>query len=139
MGSGEHALSYLARYVFRVAISNSRIVSFTHGLVTFRYRHTETKLHKTCRLSAEEFLRRFLQHVLPKRFLKVRYYGLLAPRNRKLLEQARLLAARHPSLASSRASAAPASSDPRDPRRLCPKCHGPMQLIGPLAPTARAP
>ncbi len=84
VGDGASALKYLAPYVFRVAISNQRIVKMSSTHVTFRYRSTKTGKTKTCPLSTEEFIRRFLQHVLPKGFVKVRYYGFLSPglRNR---------------------------------------------------------
>jgi len=79
VGDGGSALKYLAPYIFRVAISNNRIVKMSSSHVTFRYRSTKTGKTKTCPLSAEEFIRRFLQHVLPKGFVKVRYYGLFSP------------------------------------------------------------
>lgn len=63
---------------FRVAISNSRILKLADDQVTFRYRTSDTGKLRTCTLPAEEFIRRFLQHVLPKGFVKVRYYGFLA-------------------------------------------------------------
>jgi len=78
VGDGTKALKYLAPYIFRVAISNNRILDMEDGKVTFRYRVTDTGKLKTCSLPAEEFIRRFLQHVLPKGFVKVRYYGFLA-------------------------------------------------------------
>ena len=78
VGDGTKALKYLAPYIFRVAISNNRILGMEDGRVTFRYRVTDTGKLKTCSLPAEEFIRRFLQHVLPKGFVKVRYYGFLA-------------------------------------------------------------
>jgi hypothetical protein len=78
VGNGLRALKYLAPYIFRVAISNRRIVKLVDGKVTFRYRTTDTGKLRTCTLPAEEFIRRFLQHVLPKGFVKVRYYGFLA-------------------------------------------------------------
>ena len=61
-----------------MAISNNRILKVAEGKVTFRYRTTDTGKLKTCTLPAEEFIRRFLQHVLPKGFVKVRYYGFLS-------------------------------------------------------------
>ena len=64
VGDGTKALKYLAPYIFRVAISNHRILDMKDGKVTFRYRATETGKLKTCSLPAEEFIRRFLQHVL---------------------------------------------------------------------------
>lgn len=75
-------LKYLARYTHRVAISNSRLLASTsEGTVTFRYKdYADASRHKTMTLSAEEFLRRFVQHVLPKGFFKIRHYGLLANR-----------------------------------------------------------
>ena len=69
-------MKYLAPYIFRVAISNNRIVKLADQQVTFRYQATDTGKIKTCALSVEEFIRRFLQHILPKGFVKVRYHGL---------------------------------------------------------------
>jgi hypothetical protein len=83
-GGPAQVLKYLARYTHRVAISNHRLVDVQDGRVTFRYKdyasHNEQKL---LTLSAEEFLRRFVQHVLPKGFVKIRHYGLLANRYRE--------------------------------------------------------
>jgi hypothetical protein len=78
VGNGLTALKYLAPYIFRVAISNSRIVQLENDQVTFRYRASDTGQARLCTLDAEEFIRRFLQHVLPKGFVKVRYYGFLS-------------------------------------------------------------
>ena len=78
-GNGLSALKYLAPYIFRVAISNNSIVKITNQQVTFRYKATDTGKIKTCKLSVEEFIRRFLQHVLPRGFVKVRYYGFFSP------------------------------------------------------------
>jgi len=78
VGRGWRALKYLAPYIFRVAISNSRILKLADGKVTFRYRTTDTGTLRTCTLQAQEFIRRFLQHVLPRGFVKVRYYGFLS-------------------------------------------------------------
>jgi hypothetical protein len=91
VGSGEAAFKYLAPYIFRVAISNRRILSLEDGQVTFSYKVSATDQLKFSTLSAQEFIRRFLQHVLPDGFVKVRYYGLLSASNRHLLDQARLL------------------------------------------------
>lgn len=79
VGNGQTALKYLAPYIFRVAISNNRIMKLADGRVTFRYRASETGQTKFSTLSAQEFIRRFLQHVLPKGFVKVRYYGFFGP------------------------------------------------------------
>jgi hypothetical protein len=89
VGSGEAAFKYLAPYIFRVAISNNRILKLEDDKVTFKYKESATDRVRISTLTAEEFIRRFLQHVLPPRFVKVRYYGLLSPSNRHLLERAR--------------------------------------------------
>jgi len=85
VGRGDKALKYLAQYVFRIAISNNRIISLKNGSVTFKYKESKTKQWKVITLEAEEFIRRFLQHVLPSGFVKVRYFGLFASANRTLL------------------------------------------------------
>jgi len=88
-GSGERALEYLARYVFKVALVNSRLVGYESGRVTFRYRDHRTRGIKDTTLDVHEFIARFLQHVLPAGFTKVRSYGLFAPSNGKRLLRAR--------------------------------------------------
>jgi len=74
---GEGALKYLAPYVFRIGISNSRIVSVKDRAVTFKYRKQKSTRERTMTLDVMEFIRRFLQHVLPTGFMKVRYYGFM--------------------------------------------------------------
>ena len=74
-----------------MALSNNRILKLEHGHVTFKYKESATQQIRFCSLTAQEFLRRFLQHVLPDRFVKVRYYGLLSTSNRKLLAHSREL------------------------------------------------
>jgi hypothetical protein len=79
----EPVLKYLARYVSGVAISNQRLVSFVDGQVAFRWKnYRQGGQSKPMTLPVDEFLRRFLQHVLPAGFVRVRYYGLLANRHR---------------------------------------------------------
>jgi hypothetical protein len=83
-GGPKQVLKYLARYTHRVAISNSRLVDVADGRVTFRYKdYADKHRSKTMTVSADEFLRRFVQHVLPKGFVKIRHYGLLANRRRE--------------------------------------------------------
>ena len=82
---GREALKYLAQYVFRIAISNSRIISLKNGTVSFKYKDSDTNIWKILTLDTEEFIRRFLQHVLPSGFVKVRYFGLFASSNRDIL------------------------------------------------------
>lgn len=79
VGESQASLKYLAPYVFKVAISNHRIVKVEEQTVFFRYRKTHSNRWRTMALDAMEFMRRFLQHVLPTGFMKVRYYGFLNP------------------------------------------------------------
>lgn len=76
---GARSLRYLASYVFRTAISNHRILTADNEHVLFRYTDTRTGKHRTMSLSPFEFIRRFLQHVLPSGFMKIRYYGFMHP------------------------------------------------------------
>ena len=85
VGSGRQALKYLAPYIFRVAIGNRRIQKFENKQVTFRYKASDTGQERLCTLAAEEFIHRFLQHVLPKGFVKVRYFGFFSSGSRKRL------------------------------------------------------
>ena len=98
-GSPHHVLDYLGRYIHRVALSNDRIVSAHGREVTFRYR--DRKNHdrkKTMTLEAHEFIRRFLLHVIPKGFVRVRHSGVLANRSKSLLSKCRQLLDRNPVL-----------------------------------------
>jgi hypothetical protein len=79
VGDSSHSIEYLAPYVFRVAISNSRIVKVENDTVFFRYKKPHSNRWRTMALGAFEFIRRFLQHLLPKGFMKIRYYGFLNP------------------------------------------------------------
>lgn len=81
--SPEHVLEYLGRYTHRVAISNNRIVKFEDGSVTFKWRdYKDNNKQKLMTVTAEEFIRRFLMHILPSKFVKIRHYGILSNRNR---------------------------------------------------------
>lgn len=82
-GGPEQVLKYLSNYTHRVAISNNRIVKLEDGKVTFRWRdYRDGNKTKLMSLDASEFIRRFLLHILPKNFFKIRYYGILSSRNR---------------------------------------------------------
>ena len=90
-GEGEQAvLDYLARYVFRVAITNTRIVGLDDQAVTIRHKHRKSNRWRISRIPGQQFMRRFLQHVLPKGLHKVRYFGLWHPVRRKDAARARL-------------------------------------------------
>jgi hypothetical protein len=154
-GGPEQVLKYLARYTHRVAISNSRLLALTpsplgregrgEGKVTFRYKdYAEDSRQKTMTLDAVEFLRRFVQHVLPKGFTKIRHYGLLASRGRnaKLKESRRLLLLVN---AAALFACAPPARDATEinpaPLPHCPHCGGqrflrlalPQETIGSMS------
>src|SRR6266545_2790268 len=142
VGTGAAAFKYLAPYIFRVALSNNRLGSLVDGQVTFNYKESATAQSKSCTLAAEEFIRRFLQHLLPDRFVKVRYYGLLSPSHRQLLRQARqLLTAngKQPPPGNNRPSAIPNQQSTMRELLRCPHCGNPLTLLGPLKPRGRSP
>jgi hypothetical protein len=125
-GGPEYVLQYLGRYTHRVAISNHRLVSLADGQVTFRWRdsadHNQKKLMT---LSLDEFLRRFLLHLLPKGFVRIRHFGFLANCRRSTLLP----------LCFAALGTVPAPMEPEttahesDPLWRCPKCGGPMAVI----------
>ena len=126
----EAVLAYLSRYTHRVAICNSRLLSLDERGVTFRWKdyraHGRTR-HKTMTLTAEEFMRRFLLHVLPAGFHRLRHYGLFAnPTRKKNIEIARALL--HVPAPPVPTDPAPASSAPR-PTFVCRHCGAPMLII----------
>ena len=90
-GKGQNALRYLSRYVFRVAISNNRIKSIGYDAIKFTYKDRERKTWKTMKLKPMEFIRRFLQHVLPRGFMKIRHYGFLSPNSAFSIDRLREL------------------------------------------------
>jgi len=91
VGTGQNCLRYLSRYVFRVAISNNRIKSIENHVITFQYKDRQKKTWKTMSLDVMEFIRRFLQHVLPKGLMKIRHYGFLNPNSSLSIEKIREL------------------------------------------------
>jgi len=123
----EAVLAYLSRYTHRVAISNSRIIRFDQAGVTFRYkdyRRNGADRQQVMTLATDEFIRRFLLHVLPKGFHRIRHYGLLASSTRKAnIERARQLL----NVAPPPENAEP--EDPADFRPPCPCCGGRMVVI----------
>ena len=121
-GQGERGVvDYLARYVFRIAITPGRILAMDDQTVTFQYKDRKAERLRTCQLQGVEFVRRFLQHILPKGFHKVRYYGLWNPRHRPLAQQVRLmLNLEQPLPATTREPANPSPPTPFSP--VCPHC-----------------
>jgi hypothetical protein len=131
-GGPQYVLQYLGRYTHRVAISNHRLVSFVGGKVTFRWRDSaHNNEQKLLTFTVDEFLRRFLLHVLPKGFVRIRNFGFLANRRR-----ATLLPLCFHLLGSSQQTQQELSTanDPNNPR-LCPKCGAPMMVIERLTAT----
>jgi Putative transposase/Transposase zinc-binding domain len=122
-GGPEHVLHYLARYTHRVAISNHRLLNVTDHDVTFRWKdYAHHSKARAMTLTHEEFLRRFLQHVLPTGFPRVRYFGFLANRRRRLLLPLcrNLLKASPASVATITAAHS---------LHACPRCQAPMRII----------
>jgi hypothetical protein len=142
-GNGEQAvLDYLARYVFRVALTNARIVSLDDETVTIQYKERKTGRSRTCRLSGHEFMRRFLQHVLPRGFHKVRYFGLWHPAQRHNAARVRQMLQIQatpkfdapadflvPQVVPSGAEPAASTEPP-----ICPHCQGRLIFIRTLSP-----
>lgn len=147
VGNGETALKYLTPYLYRVALSNRRLVKMEDGKVTFRYKPRK-KPWRTMTLDAMTFLHRFLQHVLPKGFQKVRYRGFLHPSARKTLaalqEQLAEADSGSEQLPESLASTfgiavtnVSTEDDPLpEPPMCCPHCGGPLAYLSRLAPHA---
>ncbi len=127
-GGPEHALRYLGAYTHRVGISNSRLVALSEGNVSFRWRdsaHGNKK--RLMSLPVDEFLRRFLLHLLPRGFVRIRNFGFLANRQRATLLPLcfRLLkSATDPTTQAPRSQSLP----------KCPLCGGPMHVIERLTP-----
>ena len=123
-------LGYLARYVHRVALSDRRITDVSKTHVTFQYRDKERKSWLTMKLSGPEFLRRFLQHVLPRHFHKVRYFGFWSRSHRhKLRELRQTLMDAQPQQPPT-INTAPSTDQPETPRWLrCPHCQQPRQIL----------
>src|SRR4051812_49662713 len=122
----EAVLAYLSRYTHRVAISNRRLLGFDESGVTFRYkdyRRDDGQRQRVMTLATDEFIRRFLLHVLPRGFHRIRHYGLLAASSRKAsLARARELLATAPPDDET-------PDEPRDVRPVCPCCGGPMVIV----------
>jgi hypothetical protein len=124
-GGPEYVLQYLGRYTHRVAISNHRLVSFAEGKVTFRWRDSaHNNEQKLMTVSLDEFLRRFLLHLLPKGFVRIRNFGFLANRRRTTLLPLcfQLLGAAREARADQDASGA-------NHLWRCPRCGGPMVVV----------
>jgi hypothetical protein len=143
-GQGEQVLDYLGRYVFRIAITHSRLEQLADGQVTFRYRDNTTQQLRHCCLPAREFLQRFLQHVLPKGFAKVRHYGLASTACVERRKQARALLLKAIPVPKSRAPTPTISRQVSESARpsidRCPVCHlGHLRWVARLLPQQNRP
>jgi ribosomal protein L37AE/L43A len=119
VGNGKWTLRYLSRYVFRVAISNNRIISCHNGMVTFRWRKVESRRWRKTTIDAMEFIRRFLQHVLPTGLMKIRHYGFLGANAKVPIQRIReLICDLYEFLANLIQPPVPHESPPRK----CPSC-----------------
>jgi len=146
VGSGQTTLKYLARYVFKVAISDQRIVRFDDTQVWFRYRKVHSNRVRTMALPIFEFMHRFLQHVLPRGFMKVRYYGFVSPSFSMPLEELKARVELAQGFALRDSEIEPERITTTAPR-CCPHCGGrlryqrtilPPRVRSPIAPAAPA-
>jgi len=128
VGDGRMSLKYLATYVFRVAISDHRIISCDDGQVTFSYRRSGTTRWKRMTLDPMEFIRRFLQHVLPRGLQKVRHYGFLGPQSPLAIEAVRWLVTLHNG-EQFELLAKTVADTPVLPARRCGECGGQLRVI----------
>jgi hypothetical protein len=133
VGDGSRALQYLARYLFRVALANSRILACQNGVVTFSFRDKKTGASRQVRMKATEFIRRFLDHLLPSGFQKVRHYGFFTPTCALSIERMRLLIAQTTGSPLLLDLSAPAPL----PGPFCPDCGGPLLLLAMRLPSNR--
>lgn len=123
VGSGKEVLKYLAPYVFRVAISNRRLVNLEDDQVTFRYRDSKIQAWRTITLPVFKFISRFLQHVLPRGFKKVRHFGFLSSKHKETLALLKYILGT--------VEFEPSEEPTTEPvKHLCPKCGKRMVLIG---------
>lgn len=129
-GPGQ-VLAYLSRYTHRIAISNRRLVGLDDTHVTFSWRdYTHGRVQKLMRLDAHEFLRRFLLHVLPDGFQRIRHVGFLANGHRRTkLAAIRALLATPPPVTAAPNDDEPAARDQRESHAPCPCCGGTMTIV----------
>lgn len=139
-GAGETVLKYFAPYLYRVALSNRRLLQLQNDQVTFQVQDRQTHQNRRLTLPALQFLARFLQHVLPEGFVKVRYYGFLHPKNRKTLQTLLWALGGDPSpLAQPQDASADQGASQASASPGCPRCGRPMILVETLLPEKRGP
>jgi hypothetical protein len=134
-------LRYLSRYIFKTATSNRHLAQLPDGRLLWRYRHSQTGQHTSLKLDPLEFMRRLLQHTLPRQFARVRTFGWLHPAARVRANRVRALLRQAPVLSATQQQAWPPPPDPElqlppppeavKPRCvLCPRCQHAMRLAG---------
>jgi len=135
VGDGRHSLKYLGAYIFRVAISDARIVSYDGQHVVFKYQKVGSSRWRTLKVSAFEFIRRYLQHVLPHGFMKVRHYGFLPHNFRVPLQRIReLICVLYETLRNQ----LPKVRMPQKKKPLrCRQCHQPMHWLMFIPPSRK--
>jgi hypothetical protein len=134
VGKGETAFTYLANYVYKTAITNNRIISCIDGKVTFKYKDSNTNETKFQTISALEFIRRFLQHVLPSGFQKIRYYGFLSSSSKdKWKKVAEYFDLKIEQIETKK------ESDFKPKEVFCRKCHSKMIAFASIIRKSRAP
>ena len=145
-GSGQNALRYLARYVFKTATSNRKVQLLPNGKVLWNYQESKTGRHCALQLEPMDFMARFLQHILPHGFTRVRTFGWLHPAAKVRANRVRALLRQQPVLTSAEKQTWKLPQDPPNPPNLnpppvprgcaphCPRCHRPMQLVGSWRP-----
>ena len=135
VGDAQASLMYLSRYVFKVGISEGRIVRADAAEVVFRYRKVNSQRPRTLALTPTEFLRRFLQHVLPQGFMKVRYFGFLSSSCAMSIEEVKGRIELAQGFAVSAPRAMPAPAEPERPHgMLCPHCGGKLRWCSVVLP-----
>jgi hypothetical protein len=135
--AGTHVIDYLARYTHRTAISNAHILELEQGEVAFRYKDTREQNHwKVMYLAVEEFIRRFLMHVLPKGLVRIRHYGFLANacRTKQLPRIRQAIAAANLAVEAVEGTDATAKATDESGCFFCPKCHRLMRILAEIAP-----
>jgi len=137
-GSGDNALRYLSRYVFKTATSNRQVQLLPGGQVRWDYRESNTGRHTSIQLESQDFLSRFLQHVLPRGYARVRTFGWLHPAAKVRGNRVRALLRQKPLLTPQETQTwSPAANPPPPPLQtdrlcsapLCPRCHRTMTLV----------
>jgi Putative transposase/Transposase zinc-binding domain len=133
VGEAANTLAYLARYVFKVAISDHRILALENDQVRFAYTVSGSQRRRTMTLPVQEFIRRFLQHVLPTGFVKVRHYGFLSPNFHVPIEELNARVAMAQAFAPNTVTAEVVAAPAPQPMR-CAHCGGKMKLLRVLRP-----